>query len=539
MNLCRRWQVSCRPFSKIPAVQPSIHSKTVDESVNIDFSNTQVAFASKTTVELFRAWLILYGCSFGSLVKRADKLYKLSLSLLGSPLTHSIVKVSLFRHFCAGVDDRDIVGPIKQLEKFGVGGILDYAAEAHDEEPETTEVGEGKLPLKKSAQARVHAYAGEAKCEENAKIFKHAVEAVHNVSPHGFAAIKVSGLGQPALMERMSIALVEMESLFGKLVGQEGRGELNYEQFLEGWKKYFKVSSEEQVRREFERVDSDKDGLIDILDWLSGFSLLDLPRLVSSCKDQGPLYRASLNEEEMEQMKNLLRRCNEICELAANLKVRVMIDAEWTAIQPAIDSIVVAMQRRFNKPSPNLVVFGTYQTYLRGSLDRIKRDLERSKRENWMFGAKLVRGAYMVSERERAARLGIPSPVFSSYEETEANFHAALTAVLTDPSAELMVASHNETTVKFVLKEMHRLGKSKNQVFFGQLLGMADHLTFTLAAHKYLSYKYIPYGPVDEVMPYLIRRTQENSTLLGTPAVVQERKMLYKELRTRLFTPIF
>jgi proline dehydrogenase len=145
----------------------------------------------------------------------------------------------------------------------------------------------------------------------------------------------------------------------------------------------------------------------------------------------------------------------------------------------------------------------------------------------------------MVSELERAGRLGIPSPVFSSYEETEANFHAALTAVLTDASAELMVASHNETTVKFVLKEMHRFGKSKNQVYFGQLLGMADHLTFTLAAHKYLSYKYIPYGPVDEVMPYLLRRTQENSTLLGTPAVVQERKMLYKELRTRLFTPIF
>ena len=99
-----------------------------------------------------------------------------------------------------------------------------------------------------------------------------------------------------------------------------------------------------------------------------------------------------------------------------------------------------------------------------------------------------------------------------------------------------MVATHNESTVKFVLSKISEFKKDRSQIYFGQLLGMADHLTFTLAAHKFQAYKYIPYGPVDEVMPYLIRRTQENSTLLGTPAVVAERKMLAQELRRRMFT---
>jgi proline dehydrogenase len=100
-----------------------------------------------------------------------------------------------------------------------------------------------------------------------------------------------------------------------------------------------------------------------------------------------------------------------------------------------------------------------------------------------------------------------------------------------------MMASHNEGSVKFVLQEMERHKKSHSQVYFGQLLGMADHLTFTLAAHQLQAYKYVPYGPVDEVMPYLIRRTQENSTLLGTPAVVAERAMIFSELKRRLLGP--
>jgi proline dehydrogenase len=451
------------------------------------------------------------------------------------------VEKTLFRHFCAGVDENDIVKPIKRLNEAGVGGILDYAAEAKEDEGDSTEVVEGKLPLKQLAQARVHSYSDEAKCDENAKIFKHAVSAVHNVSPNGFAAVKLSALGQPALLERMSVALVEIESFFSKLSnwtdGSQAPNTLTYQQFLEGWGSFFDIKSEAQVREAFDRVDTDKDGVIDIVDWMSSLTLTDLPKMVSVCKNQGPLYRASLTEDEMEQMNNLLRRCDEICKLASDLHVRVMIDAEWTAIQPAIDNTIMHMQRRYNKGA-HATVFSTYQTYLVGSHERVKRDLDRSKREGWKFGTKVVRGAYMVGERERATRLGIPSPIWPSYSATEENYHAVLSTLLSDPTTEIMVASHNEKTMKFVLSEMVRNGKSKDDIYFGQLLGMADNLTFTLAHSKFSAYKYIPYGPVDEVMPYLIRRTQENSTLLGTPAVVEERKMIFAELMRRL-TPSF
>ena len=145
----------------------------------------------------------------------------------------------------------------------------------------------------------------------------------------------------------------------------------------------------------------------------------------------------------------------------------------------------------------------------------------------------------MVSERERASRLGLPSPIWGSYRETESNFHSVLNTLLSSPTTEVMVASHNERTMKFVIDHIYKYSKNRSQVYFGQLLGMADHLTFTLAAEKFQAYKYIPYGPVNEVMPYLIRRTQENSTLLGTPAVVEERKMLFRELRRRPTPKIF
>ena len=509
-------------------------------SFKMAFSDPKVAFASKSNGELFRAWLILYACSFKSLVKRSDSLYKLSLLLLGDKLTHRLVDATLFRHFCAGVDHRDIVGPIKRLERFGVGGILDFAAEAKDEEPpDTGGVDEGKLPLKSTAQARVHAYAGETRCDDNAEIFKHAVEAVHDVAHNGFAAIKLSGLGQPALMERMSVALLEIEALFGQLGHSKDAStvELNYEQFLEGWKQCFNFLSEAEVKEAFDRVDTDQDGYIDIVDWMSSLTVLDLPRLVAACKDQSSaLFRAALNEDEMIMMKNLIARCEDICALASKLNVRVMIDAEWTAIQPAIDSIVLALQRKHNTGRDNAIVFGTHQMYLHGSKERLVRSLERSKRENWKFGAKLVRGAYMVSERERAVRLGVASPVLPTYQNTERNYHAGLKILLQDGNSEVMVATHSEASVQFVLAELQRLQRDgRRNVFFGQLLGMADHVTFTLAANKFMAYKYIPYGPVDEVMPYLLRRTQENSTLLGSPAVVKERKMLFSELKRRLF----
>merc|ERR1712232_13946 len=129
---------------------------------------------------------------------------------------------------------------------------------------------------------------------------------------------------------------------------------------------------------------------------------------------------------------------------------------------------------------------------------------------------------------------GLESPVCETYEDTERNFHKGIDAILahgtgkdgsaaSSQPAEVLVASHNRGSIEYTLQRMDELQRSKEQVYFGQLFGTADHLTFTLGANGYKAYKYVPYGPIDEVVPYLIRRTQENSAILGSPGAQEER----------------
>jgi len=246
-----------------------------------------------------------------------------------------------------------------------------------------------------------------------------------------------------------------------------------------------------------------------------------------------------LDDTELELYWNLISRVKKILDEAQRLGVRVMIDAEWIDIQPAIDHIVLHLQRIYNR-NDHPLVFQTYQTYLKGMHSNVLQDLQRSWREGWCFGAKVVRGAYMVSEREKAHNRGLPSPVCDNYEATEENFHTVINAILEhkhgqqQTQSEILVASHNQRSIEYTLQRVQDLGIDKSKIHFGQLLGMADHLTFTLGTNGYKAYKYVPYGPIDEVVPYLIRRTQENSTLLGSPGVQEERRMVMRELRRRL-----
>ena len=168
-------------------------------------------------------------------------------------------------------------------------------------------------------------------------------------------------------------------------------------------------------------------------------------------------------------------------------------------------------------------------------MTRLKLDLERSNNEGWVFGAKLVRGAYMVSERERAKQLGYDDPIQPNIESTHKSYHACVTAVLDNiDNARVMIASHNEETVEFVVKEMVNRNWTKersDRVYFAQLYGMGEHLTFTLGANGYKAYKYLPFGPVSEVIPYLLRRSIENASFLG--GAVKERQLLWNEYKRR------
>mmetsp|Transcript_60734 Transcript_60734/g.113531 ORF Transcript_60734/g.113531 Transcript_60734/m.113531 type:complete len:576 (-) Transcript_60734:551-2278(-) len=554
---------ACPPTKRQWRIISTVHeaAERPKEAIERDFTDSVVAFESKTIWELIRAWCVFQTCAIGPVVRHCDTLYQCSTKILGSRLTHFLLRKTFFDHFCAGETSQEIVPRMHDLRKYNVGGILDYAAEAKDGElPETVkpteEVTEEEI-VGAPKSSRGFDYEGEALCDARAKIFQTAVRAVKDATPDGFAAIKLSGLGNPHLLERMSTCLGEVCRLYKRLSHDEVSQEpfyaidrsfrMDFDTFKAGWLKMFEGKSEDELKSMFQAMDADGDGLISYLEWSSSMRLSEINELVRGCKHRGKLYHAALNEDELQLYRNMLRRVQGILDLAQELGVRVMIDAEWTDIQPAIDHITIFMQRIYNVDELP-IVFNTYQTYLKGMPMRVQRDLQRSRREGWRFGAKLVRGAYMVSEREKALKRGLESPVCETYEETEANFHTAIDTILEhkeEPgkgpggaAAEVLVASHNRGSIERTIRKMEEMGVSQERVGFGQLLGMADHLTFTLGRYGYRAYKYVPYGPVDEVVPYLIRRTQENSAILGSPGVQEERSMLggevFRRVRSRL-----
>ena len=229
-----------------------------------------------------------------------------------------------------------------------------------------------------------------------------------------------------------------------------------------------------------------------------------------------------------------------------------MMDAEQTYFQPAIDDIVIGLCRIYNArlgPVKNNtkgpLVFNTYQMYLTSSLGRLKADVHRAAQKGYSFGIKLVRGAYMISERERAMRLGYPSPIHSNIDETHKAYNDALSFIITQQASlskaedsvtglSLVVASHNHDSVNLTcnLMDQHKIPKSGRWVSFGQLLGMQDGVTHSLASNGFKALKYVPYGPVEVTIPYLHRRAQENQAMVA--AMTKDKQAIKKEIGHRL-----
>jgi proline dehydrogenase len=294
------------------------------------------------------------------------------------------------------------------------------------------------------------------------------------------------------------------------------------------------VHDPDEIDRIFSLFDSKKTGYIDYIEWMKTIHLEKLWGLLEKNED---LRKYLLNEEEKKLMDSMVKRLKEIADYAAGLKVRLMIDAEQTYFQPAIDHIVLDLQRRYNTSYP--CIFNTYQAYLKNSLPRVQNDIIRAQREGYFFAAKIVRGAYLVLERKRAQEKGYEDPIWPSLKDTHNNYHRVLDLVFQNMHTGLnvLVATHNQSSIEYTLQEIEKLNLSKDNIYFGQLLGMADNLTFILGRNGYKAYKYVPYGPINEVVPYLIRRVQENSNILSNAQM--EKKMIAKEIFRRIFTGEF
>lgn len=225
-------------------------------------------------------------------------------------------------------------------------------------------------------------------------------------------------------------------------------------------------------------------------------------------------------------------RVARICGLAEKLHVPIFIDAEESWIQQAIDQLALTMMRRHNREA--CIVYNTYQLYRKDRFSALQRDAEACKAEGVFIGAKLVRGAYMEKERERATRLGYPSPIHDTKEDTDRDYDRALHYCIQNHAhVSICAGTHNESSSLLLtrLMEEHNIPKSDKRFYFSQLLGMSDHISYNLSNQGYCVAKYVPYGPIRDVLPYLIRRARENTSVKGQTG--RELSLILKERERR------
>eukprot|EP01135_Chromosphaera_perkinsii_P009447 Nk52_evm5s1762 gene=Nk52_evmTU5s1762 len=536
-------------------VFPSVQQANASSKL-LNFRDAKVAYRNESSFELIRSILVFKACSMKWLVNIAPNILKFAEKAGIEKPIYAAIKHTFYKQFCAGERAGEVHPVISKLERSSVGTVLDLSIEVDKDKS-----------------------VGDERCDEVKDLILECIDAT-SVQEGSFAAIKVTSLAPPSLLQKMSQMLTYIKTLFAHF-DKEKNGKVNLHNFTLALKEMGYGLNDEEIIMLFNRMDKTKDGEIDYIEFTQSMQI-DHPStkeflklrnrknvritnksfLVSYHDDTHDIEVATpkgadadvfpppkWSDNDISKAARLFARMDEICERAIEKKVRIMVDAEQSYFQPAIDNMAQRMQRKYNKSEVcgdfGPVVYNTYQMYLKDSYDNLTRDMEISKREGWKFGAKLVRGAYMVAERELAKELGTPSPVHETKENTDKCFDSGVTCLLeeiknskfsTDPNRKVsfMVASHNENSVKMTCKQMEDFGISRDagNVYFGQLMGMCNHISMSLGFHDYGIKKYVPYGPLKETIPYLIRRAQENSDVLSSTEI--ERSLMLNELRRRV-----
>ncbi|WP_372754900.1 proline dehydrogenase family protein [Mariniflexile sp.] len=239
-----------------------------------------------------------------------------------------------------------------------------------------------------------------------------------------------------------------------------------------------------------------------------------------------------LNSKEVTEWQNVVNRFDAVCKKAKDNDVAVLIDAEESWMQDAADDLVTLMMKTYN--TEKAIVFNTLQMYRHDRMAFLEKEHLKAKEGGYFLGYKLVRGAYMEKENERAEVKGYKSPICSSKAATDDNFNAAVNYISDNlDTISLFAGTHNEESSYLLMDLMSKKGLSNNdsRIWFGQLYGMSDHISFNLSNEGYNVAKYMPFGPVKDVMPYLIRRAEENTSVAGQTG--RELTLLSREKKRR------
>ena len=366
------------------------------------FNDTQVAFALKTDTELERAYFLFKMIDNEPLVRIGTAVTNFALK--AHLPVESLIRVTVFDHFCGGTTEDDCLSVVDKMFTKGVSSVLDYSVEGKEEEEQF-----------------------DAALQMTLKTIEFAKE--RKAIP--FAVFKPTGLGRFYLYEKI--------------------GE-----------------------------------------------------------------KQPLTLEEQNEWNRVVSRFDLICKMAHDKDVALLIDAEESWMQDAADELVTDMMRKYNKKKA--IVFNTLQLYRWDRLDYLKKLHDQAKVEGFYIGMKIVRGAYMEKENNRAEEMGYPTPICESKEATDINYDATMIYMMDNLDVmSIFAGTHNESSSYKLIEMMESRGISKNdnRIWFGQLYGMSDNISYNLAKYGFNVAKYLPFGPVRDVMPYLIRRAEENTSVAG------------------------
>jgi len=385
----------------------------------LSFENTEIAFKSKSTPDLKRAYWLFKIVSSPIIVKIGKVATNFALSLR-LPI-RKIVEATIFKQFCGGESIEDCRNKMDELATFKVGTILDYSIEGKTTDEDF---------------------------EQTVEIIIQTIQEGRNNKNIPFAVFKVTGIGSINLLEKAS--------------------------------------------------------------------------------DQNCI----LNESQILELEGIKNRIERICAAAHTAMIPVFIDAEESWIQAIIDTWALEMMQKYNLEKA--IVYNTLQMYRHDRLEYLTSCYENAKKHGIKYGIKLVRGAYMEKERARAQKLGYPSPIYPDKNASDDAYNTALKFILEDemPFA-LCAGTHNEESSLLLTQELERkqISRDNDKFYFAQLLGMSDHISFNLSNAGFKVAKYVPFGPVKEVMPYLLRRADENTSVAGQTG--RELSLIIKELDRR------
>ena len=286
-----------------------------------------------------------------------------------------------------------------------------------------------------------------------------------------------------------------------------------------------------------ESYDTSLNEVIDSIEFVAKKNILDFtvfkPTAIASSKIlQKVSENKSLDNNEQRLYDKILSRFDAICNFAYKKGVKILVDAEESWIQDSIDEIVLRMMIKYNKQES--IVFNTSQMYRHDRLDYLKRLKDIAEKERFFIGIKLVRGAYIEKENKRAIKNNYRSPICDSKKLTDLNFNEGASFILSNLNIfSLFSGTHNEESIYNIIDLMksNKVNNSNQKVWFGQLYGMSDNISFNLANEGFNAIKYLPFGPIKEVIPYLIRRADENTSVKGQTS--RELELIKSELKRR------